>query len=162
MTGGTDSSTCTATRGKGGGTTPSTCSVYTSSSSFVPAGYGPPFNQLSSAKESTLSVTCSTTGAIATAGSQATYTYKSGFVSENGQWQKIDFSGTPDTNNAGWFKGSALSNLPAAPALGQNYVIAFVCQYQGGAWKCGCKDSACTQNYWTIQAYERSLMTTND
>ncbi len=156
LTGGNVSSLCTATRGTQapGAGVPSTCSVYTSASSSIPEGYGSPFNQLSSAKESLLSVNCSSSGAIATAGSQNTYVYKTGFVSRNGQWEKIDFSGNPDLNNEGWFAGSSLANLPASNG-NQNFVIAFVCQYSNGSWKCGCRDGACTQNYWTLQAYKK-------
>lgn len=151
MTGGADSPACVATRGNA---IPSTCSVYTATSA-IPEGYGSPFNQISALKEPLLSVTCATNGSTATAGSQSTYVYKTGFVTENGQWKKVDFSGTPSTANEGWFQGTALSNLPAAPSSGQNYVLAFVCQFDGGKWKCGCRDSACTQNYWTIQAYKK-------
>lgn len=154
LTGGTDSSTCTATRNS---ILPQTCSTYTASAA-IPIGYGSPFNQLSGSKESLLSITCSstTTGATANAGSTQsnTYTYKTGFVSQNGAWSPIDFSGNPDPNNAGWFKGVATASLPAASSS-QNFVAAFICQYDGGKWKCGCRDSACSQNYWTLQAYQK-------
>ena len=154
LTGGTDSSTCTATRNN---TLPQTCSTYTASAA-IPIGYGSPFNQLSGSRESLLSISCSstTTGATANAGSTQsdTYTYKTGFVSQNGAWSNIDFSGNPDPNNAGWFKGVATASLPAASSS-QNFVAAFICQYDGGKWKCGCRDSACSQNYWTLQAYQR-------
>ncbi len=156
LTGGTDSSTCTATRSS---TLPQTCSMYTASTA-IPIGYGSPFNQLSGSKESLLSIACSstTTGATANAGSTQsnTYTYKTGFVSQNGAWSPIDFSGNPDPNNAGWFKGVATASLPAASSS-QNFVAAFICQYDGGKWKCGCRDSACSQNYWTLQAYQEVL-----
>lgn len=152
MTGGKDSSICTAMRVNASQT--QSCSVYTVASS-IPEDYGSPFNQLSSAKEPLLSVTCVSNGATATAGSQNTYVYKTGFVTENGQWKKIDFSGTPAPNNEGWLQGGSLANVSAAPSSGQNFVIAFVCQYDGGKWKCGCRDSACAQNHWTIQAYKK-------
>jgi len=162
MTGGKDSATCTATRGNSA-TVPNACSLYTATGT-LPEGYGSPFNQLSTTHEPTLTVSCGTNGSVATsesptvatAGSQATYTYKTGFVAQNGAWQKVDFSGAPAANNDGWFQGSALSNIPSPTAGGTNFVIAFVCQYQGSAWKCGCRDSACTQNYWTIQGYGTS------
>lgn len=152
LTGGADSNTCVATRNN---TPPQTCSTYTASTA-IPAGYGSPFNQLSGSGESLLSIACSTNGSTANAGSSQsnTYTYKTGFVSQNGTWSKIDFSGNPDPSNAGWFKGIATAPLPAASSS-QNFVVAFVCQYNGGKWKCGCRDNACSQNYWTLQAYRQ-------
>lgn len=150
MTGGADSSACVATRGNA---IPASCSIYKSVADPIPAGYGSPFNQLSAAKEATLSITCASTSAKATAGTQQTYVYKTGFITENGAWKKITFSGADAPGNEGWLQGSAQSNLPAAPASGRSYVLAYVCQYQNNVWKCGCRDSACTQNYWTLQAY---------
>lgn len=163
ITGGKDSESCTATRGtvegqnptfpNSNGENPSSCARYTSLQSSIPEGYGSPFNMLSSQNEETLTVRCSDQGGMAVAGSQATFVYKTGFVSQNGEWRKIDFSGRADSGNAGWFRGSAVAELPAAPSSGQNYVLAFICQYEGSEWKCGCRDRDCSQNYWTIQAY---------
>ena len=150
MSGGKSSPLCKATYDSA--TPPNSCSVYTSVSQ-VPAGYGSPFNELSTLKEPTLSVTCSANGAAVTAGNSANSSvYKSGFYTENGQWKKMSLTGLEDPNNTGWFKGTALSNIPTPS--GQNFTIAFICQYQNNAWKCGCRDSACAQNYWTIQSYK--------
>ena len=149
--GGEDSSSCVATRMSS--SSGNTCSVYTSRSLAVPDGYGSPFNQLSIEKEPTLTVSCNSDGAIATAGSAPMYVYKDGFVARNGTWEAVNFSGLPATNNVGWFQGYSTATIPSPAVSGSSFVIAFICQYQGSNWKCGCRDSACTQNYWTIQGY---------
>lgn len=151
--GGNDSSTCVATRAE---SSENSCSVYTAPTATIPDGYGPPFDELSASKDPTLTVSCSASGAVATAGSSNTYVYKTGFVFHGGAWESVNFSGTPATNNDGWFRGFSTATVPAPPVSGQNFVIAFVCQYQNNAWKCGCLDSACARNNWTIQAYGTS------
>jgi hypothetical protein len=101
-------------------------------------------------------VECGSNKTTAVAGTPNTYVYKDGFVTENGVWKKIEFSGTMAANNPGWIKGTAVTTqtLPT-PSSAQNFVIAVVCSYNAGKWRCGCRDSACAQNYWTIQAYKR-------
>ncbi len=151
--GGSDSSSCVATRSAS--PSENACSIYTTPTANIPDGYGPPFDELSASKEPTLTVSCSASGAVATAGSSNTYVYKSGFVFQNGAWASVNFSGTPATNNDGWFRGFSTATVPSPPVSGQNFIIAFVCQYQGSDWKCGCRDSGCVQDFWTIQAYAK-------
>lgn len=117
-------------------------------------GYSSPFNQVSQEKEAILTTTCSTSGTTVNAGSSNTYTFKTGFVSENGVWRKIDFTGTEASKNQGWIKGVATASLDA-PSSQEKYVIAFICQYQNGKWMCGCKDRTCGQSYWTLQAFKK-------
>jgi hypothetical protein len=33
--------------------------------------------------------------------------------------------------------------------------VAYTCRWTGSRWKCGCRDSACTQSYWQIQSFKR-------
>jgi hypothetical protein len=42
------------------------------------------------------------------------------------------------------------------------YMLGYLCSWtpstgsgQAGQWKCGCRDSACTQSYWQIQKFQR-------
>ncbi len=151
--GGGDAS-CTASRTASGN---NSCSLY-GSGSAVPDGYGPPFDVLSSNRVPTLVVSCENFQASAMAGNAglSTFVYRKGFVSESGSWRSISFSGTPATSNDGWFAGVATASALPLPASGRtNFVLAFICRYYGSVWKCGCRDSACEQNYWTIQGYGR-------
>jgi hypothetical protein len=43
-----------------------------------------------------------------------------------------------------------------------SYYIAYTCRWtpstgsgQAGSWKCGCRDSACTQSYWQIERLQQ-------
>jgi hypothetical protein len=36
-----------------------------------------------------------------------------------------------------------------------SYVLGYLCSWTGSAWKCGCRDSACTQSDWMIQQVKR-------
>jgi hypothetical protein len=149
-----ESDLCVATRLKSGS---NDCSLITSHY-FVPDGYGPPFNMLSSNQEPILTVSCDPGNVTAIAGNTALqmYTYNKGFVFSGSEWRAVSFSGTSASENPGWYKGVATSSsLPSAPTGGGNFVVAFICQYQDSEWKCGCRDSACTQNFWTIQRYGR-------
>src|SRR6266511_4336929 len=35
-----------------------------------------------------------------------------------------------------------------------SYVLGYLCTWTGSTWKCGCRDSACTQSYWQIQSFK--------
>jgi hypothetical protein len=39
--------------------------------------------------------------------------------------------------------------MPRQPSL-----LAYLCTWTRTNWKCGCRDSACTQSYWQIQSWE--------
>lgn len=131
------------------------CSLYNKSSLIPPAGYGSPFDQLSGDLEPTLVVKCSESETRILAGSSYTYVYKSGFVFKENSWNKLEFSGSAVENNDGWIRGVATAELPVASSSETNFVIAFICRYESGKWKCGCRDRLCEQNYWTLQAYAR-------
>jgi hypothetical protein len=36
-----------------------------------------------------------------------------------------------------------------------SYSVAYTCRWTGSQWKCGCRDSTCTQSYWQIQSFKR-------
>lgn len=110
--------------------------MYTQTSS-VPDGYAPPTNLLTA--------TCSQNAVTITAGSNDAYTYKMGFVSDSGGWERIDFVGTNAQGNDRWIKGNATASV--TPQIGDNYVIAFICLYKNAKWHCGCTDSACAKNH---------------
>ncbi len=151
---GYESEACIARRRSSGST--NDCSLI-SDPFGIPDGYGPPFNMLSSAQEPVLTVSCDPGNIRATAGSSTaqTFVYNKGFVYAGGSWQSISFSGMNATGNPGWLSGKANSSLlPEATGGAGNFVIAFVCQYVENSWKCGCRDKACANSFWTLQKYK--------
>ncbi|QQS20845.1 MAG: hypothetical protein IPL87_04860 [Candidatus Moraniibacteriota bacterium] len=131
------------------------CSLITSFAD-VPEGYGAPLNPFSENQEPLLRVECRPEGKRAVAGNSTlnTSVYNTGFVFSNGSWQTISFSGEEAVNNPGWYSGEAFSEgLPPISGGTSGFVLAFVCRFEGNEWKCGCRDSSCDQNYWTLQKY---------
>lgn len=130
------------------------CNEYVSSAASIPSGYGVPWNTLSSAKELLLSADCSSS-----AGSPVTYTvgtgnslhyiYKLGYY-YLGEWISFGLDGTFVQNSTDWIEGKG-TYTNGAPALPDHFWVGYVCQWTGSAWKCGCRDSACTTNYWQVQ-----------
>jgi hypothetical protein len=43
--------------------------------------------------------------------------------------------------------------MPRQPSL-----LAYLCTWNGSAWKCGCRDRACTQSSWQIQSFQKEGM----
>jgi hypothetical protein len=56
-----------------------------------------------------------------------------------------------------WYPRQATANVMMSDAeLAQtSHYVGYVCKYNGSAWKCGCRDSACMQSYWQIQQFKR-------
>lgn len=85
--------------------------------------------------------------------SQRQYIFERGYVLKNGSWKELTFGGT---NKAGqWWRGSATVtiNHDQSALEATQHVVAYICTYVDGGWKCGCRDSACTQGYWQLQSY---------
>jgi hypothetical protein len=58
--------------------------------------------------------------------------------------------------NGGWCQGNATAtitdpNISTASANAPTYFAGMVCSVQGGQWRCGCRDTTCTNFYWMIQ-----------
>jgi hypothetical protein len=123
----------------------------------VPAGYGVPYNVLSAAKEILIDAQCdrSTGGATINVGSGASgqYIYNKGYVYKNNKWNAFAYvAGTGGTITGTWITAKAKADLTSSQlTVGTTYVVGYVCQKDGSAWKCGCRDSACTTAAWQLQ-----------
>ena len=136
------------------------CHQYTSSS-VPPAGYGAVYDVFDAAKRLLLQVDCGTSGATFNVGygNPSQIIYEEGWKYTGTTWQKIIFSGVAKFESGGvtypWYVGSATANIPSSLVQsGDNYVVAYVCTDQAGAWKCGCRDSACASNRWQLQVFQ--------
>ena len=136
------------------------CHQYTSSS-VPPAGYGAVYDVFDAAKRLLLQVDCGTSGATLNVGygNPSQIIYEEGWKYTGTTWQKIIFSGVAKFESGGvtypWYVGSATANIPSSLVQsGDNYVVAYVCTDQAGAWKCGCRDSACASNRWQLQVFQ--------
>jgi hypothetical protein len=129
------------------------CNLY-SSGSTPPAGFGASWNVLTSTKELLVSATCTgSDSATITAGSgrQNQYIYKTNYYYDDSAeaWRPQTFSGSA-VGTTDWLVGTG--TLTGKRPAHQLFLVAYVCQWTGSQWKCGCRDTACTQNYWQLQA----------
>ena len=58
--------------------------------------------------------------------------------------------------NGEWCQGSVSAaitdaNVSTASAAAPTYLVGMTCSVQGGSWKCGCRDTSCTNFSWQIQ-----------
>ena len=138
--------------------TPSTsCPNLWNSTLAVPANFGASFNWFSNAKELLMNVYCS--GSTATAnvgnGSSVQYIYKTGYTWSNNQWTSFNYSGQNMDAGGNWFIGSANKSLGTLDLTQKQSVLAYICEWNGTSWKCGCNTSACTTNHWNLQQFKQ-------
>ncbi|OGF43089.1 hypothetical protein A2303_04140 [Candidatus Falkowbacteria bacterium RIFOXYB2_FULL_47_14] len=128
-----------------------------SSGSAIPAGYGAPYNTLSVSAEQLMNVVCNTSSASVSVGNNSTsqYIYRYGYIWRNNAWQRIDLTGSVPAYEGNWFRGNATAtvSLTATELTQENNLIAYICTWNGTAWRCGCRDSACTTPYWQLQRF---------
>lgn len=133
------------------------CRIYESGNP-APAGFGQAWNVLSSAKEVLLDAQClnSSVDIKIGTGNQNQYIYNRGYIYDGTQWQSITYSCSNLINNA-WCVGDAkkTQSLTATQLAITNYYLAYVCTWTGAEWKCGCRDSACSTNYWNLQSFKK-------
>jgi len=135
-----------------------------SSSTAVPAGFGASYNVLSTAKELLFKVFCGSTYVDLQIGNGATtqYIYNKGYIWKNNAWQLTTFSCSNLVSSV-WCVGNAsnTTNFTSTELANTNYAVAYICNWTGSTWKCGCRDSTCapqpgkTYGYWNLQAFKK-------
>jgi len=118
-------------------------------------GYGSPFNVAVSPDELLIEVACAGNSATATVGNgdNGLYIYNKGYYYKNNFWQQVNLSGTNMVGS--WIRSNASVDLAVntSDLDTTNYFVAYTCKMVGGAWKCGCRDSACNNSYWQLQTF---------
>ncbi|KKQ54006.1 MAG: Fibronectin, type III domain protein [Candidatus Falkowbacteria bacterium GW2011_GWC2_38_22] len=132
------------------------CSQYTSTQA-VPTGFGAAYNTVSTQKELLVKTDCAQTQVNAEIGNgQATqYIYKYGYVWKNSKWEQIEFTPTGASYSL-WLVAKAKVDVvfSAEDMLKDNYLLVYICSWTGTAWKCGCRDALCAQNFWQLQKFK--------
>ncbi len=124
----------------------------------IPANFGAAYNTLSSQKETLIDVDCHINSVDISVGNGSAfqYIYKKGYIWRNNAWQEIIF--TPAGQLIGsWIvgKGQLTINFTPAELLNINSIVMYICNWAGGQWKCGCRDSICNNNYWQLQEFQQ-------
>jgi hypothetical protein len=87
------------------------------------------------------------------------YIYRTGYYYRTGlaSWMALTLTSPETLVSSNWYPKSASANLSIdSPQQAQDtYALGYLCTWTGSAWKCGCRDTACTQSYWQIQNFRR-------
>jgi hypothetical protein len=133
-----------------------TCHLWDSSKS-VPSGFGAAYNVLSSARELLLGALCEQTSAEYRVGNgfNFQYIYNQGYFWTGSNWQMFNYQCQGQTVGGAWCVGNATQteNFTSTQLQQKNSYLAYVCNWTGSAWKCGCRDQTCAQNYWNLQQF---------
>ena len=128
---------------------------------LVQTGFGVPYDVVTGVNALTLTADCNTRSGAITAkigsGSSWQYIYEGGYHWFNNQWVPFKYSGpNPAAAGSPWYianAGAAItSNLQTMQQGG--FFIGYICTWTGNQWKCGCRDSACTNPNWQLQTYK--------
>jgi hypothetical protein len=135
---------------------PSTCTNLWDSSSAIPSGFGASYNLFSSLKEMLLQVYCGSGGATVSVGNGSNweYIYKTGYTWNGSSWSPFNYSGSL-SSDGNWILGSASHDLAGFDLTQKQSVLAYICQWDGSSWHCGCRDASCTTNYWNLQQFKQ-------
>ena len=116
----------------------------------VPANFGSPYDFIAN----TMGIYANCVGPSATisagTGLQTSYAYELGYIWNGSNWQQFTF--TPTSAKSGsWIVARGTHTLTAQPSV-PLYFVAYICSWDGSAWKCGCRDRTCATSYWQLQA----------
>lgn len=144
--------------GTSGGTTSCTGTLtnYYQPSITTPSGYGASYDLFSSQHKLEVQVqNCPANSLTLTVGSNQSnqYVYNKGYLYGSGSWQSINLTGTGLVSNA-WYPQLATATLSGIVPSSWTYVVGYVCAWSGTIWQCGCANTACTINYWQLQAFQ--------
>jgi hypothetical protein len=140
--------------------TPTACHQFTPTS-LIPAGFGSPYDVLSTPTTNLMNVTCDVSSARVDLGKNdpLQYIYNTGYLFKTGgtNWTPFSHSSAESLIAGAWYPKTATATLSlTSTELSQDsYVLSYMCNWTGSGWKCGCRDSACTQSYWQIQQFRR-------
>lgn len=133
------------------------CSELTSNDE-VPEKYGAAYRVFSSTKSLLLKATCNddTVGFETGNSSEDTYVYKTAYLysTEDKSWNDFTFDCETEDDSGNWCIGKGTTEFQNDDLEEKNYVAAFTCEWRDNEWKCGCKDSTCSESYWQLQWFQ--------
>ena len=129
----------------------------------VPRGYGASWDVTSRVRTMIMNVFCENEQADIVLGdrSNALYIYNIGYdwSPEKKAWQKQEWRGKDPVGS--WLRGSAEASVrkSASEIQKDNFVLAYMCKWNGNDWKCGCRDATCAESFWQLQIYKKKSST---
>ncbi|QQS20556.1 MAG: hypothetical protein IPL87_03215 [Candidatus Moraniibacteriota bacterium] len=124
--------------------------------------YGAPYDLFSPQNPLLLEARCASTdtttlqATIGIPGDNTRVVYMKGYVETGGVWTQVTGINCSGTRNGDWCQGSTSFSLThpqinTSSSANPSYFVGMTCSVQQGSWKCGCRDSACSQFKWQIQ-----------
>lgn len=135
------------------------CTDTYSSATPPPTGYGAAYNLFSAAREKlVVTASCTDTAASITVGNDdpAMMVYKQGYYWNGTTWGTLTYTGTSALTANAWYTGSVTGSIPLPVGVTTRYYVGYTCQLINNAWKCGCRDTACTTSHWMLQMLTRA------
>jgi hypothetical protein len=86
-------------------------------------------------------------------GESTTRVYNKGYYYAGGTMVQYTLTCAGAVVSDSWCLGKATASIPFT--TGYTDVLGYTCEYVSGTWKCGCRDTTCTTNYWQIQRVGR-------
>jgi hypothetical protein len=87
------------------------------------------------------------------------YIYNTGYLFKTGgsAWIPASYTSSESLIANAWYPKNANTTIgmTAGELANPSYVLGYLCSWTGSTWKCGCRDSACTQSYWMIRSFKR-------
>ena len=147
-----------------GSPTFSSCSTVTPTNFTDPTytGYGAPYDVFAS-NTPLISTQCSSTdthtltATLGIPGDTTRIVYTKGYYYDPGINDWTSFTGTcTGALNGEWCQGSVATSITdtdisTASVSDPSYLVGFTCRSQNGSWKCGCRDTSCSNFYWQVQ-----------
>lgn len=126
-------------------------------------GFGAAHNLFSSSNELLLRAECGSQDFIPIIGSSSitpsnfwVFTY--GYYYDGSEWNRfllrISELGPSTINNLNWISGNAIA-MPIPYQGDTTFYVVYTCHLVDGSWRCGCSDTACTQQSWQLQQITR-------
>jgi hypothetical protein len=125
----------------------------------IPEGFGVPWDVFNPS-DLLLKAFCTTSSVTADVGpgSSTRIIHTQGYQlnTATNQWEPFTYNCDAPLMSGGWCPGNATANLnPIRPSF-----LAHTCSWVNNAWQCGCRDQACTQHFWQLQAFQAPPSTT--
>lgn len=118
----------------------------------IVTGYGASYNLFSAGRELLVQgEDCTTTQYRLRVGSTVgtQYVYNQGYHWTGTSWQPFTLTGGPLTSGSWLTAPGQVTINPGSAAY--TYAVGYVCHFVDSNWKCGCRDTTCSERYWQLQ-----------
>ena len=119
----------------------------------IPEGFGVPWDVFNPT-ELKLKAFCANASVTAEVGpgSSTRIVHTQGYQlnTATNQWEPFTYTCDAPLISGVWCPGNATAYLNPT----YHFFLANICSWVNNAWQCGCRDQACTQDFWQLQAFQ--------